>query len=524
MLESMPDAFVSFDSDMRYTYVNANAERLQGARREELIGKDVRDVYPDVESYRTISQYERVIREQKPVTLTSYHAGFDRWVEVRAFPTPEGVSVFYKDVSAELKAEKALRESEERLRLVGDNLPDSAVYQYAHEPDGSVRFLYVSQGIERLNGVKVEDVLRDPQTLHGQIPPEYLERLARSEKKSAADLSDFDMEVPMRRTDGEVRWMRLHSRPRRTPDGRTVWDGVQIDVTERKHAEEELHESHNRFMVLTQSINAGVALVDEQGRFAIVNPAFLRLFDLPAEADIRNVNDRDWSQWQVFAEGGELLDVDEHPVRKAALTGRAVRNRLVAVKSPGSDSLKWMLVSAEPILKADGRMDVMICTYQDVTEQKHAEVALKQDAEKLEAANKELESFSYSVSHDLRAPLRAISGYSQMILRKQTKQCDEETRHRLRMIDENAEKMGRLIDDLLAFSRMGTQSLNKESVNMEGLIGDVWDELLAIHPDRTIELKYSQMPAAWGDRALIRQIYSNLLGNAVKFTGGRMWP
>jgi PAS domain S-box-containing protein len=245
VLESMPDAFVSLDADMRYTYINANAERLQSARREELLGKDVRTVYPDEESYKTISQYEGVIREQKPVTLTSYHAGFGRWIEVRAFPTPDGVSVFYKDVSAQVKAERDLRESEERLRLLGDNLPESAVYQYVHELDGSASFLYFSAGIERLNGVTVADVVRDVGILHRQFLPEYVDQLVEAEARSKRDLSDFDMEIPMRRPDGTVRWMKLHSRPRRLPDGRTVWDGVQTDITERKFAEEELRRARD---------------------------------------------------------------------------------------------------------------------------------------------------------------------------------------------------------------------------------------------------------------------------------------
>ncbi|HVN53956.1 MAG TPA: PAS domain S-box protein [Anaerolineaceae bacterium] len=123
VLESMPDAFVSFDADMHYTYVNANAERLLAARREALLGKDVRIVYPDEESNKTISLYEQVLQEQQPMTLTSYHAGFDRWVEVRAFPTPDGVSVFYKDISAQVKAEEARCESEERFHLVLKNMP-----------------------------------------------------------------------------------------------------------------------------------------------------------------------------------------------------------------------------------------------------------------------------------------------------------------------------------------------------------------------------------------------------------------
>ena len=141
--------------------------------------------------------------------------------------------------------EETLRESEERLRLLSDNLPDSAVYQYVHEPDGSFRFVYFSAGIERLNGVSVSDVLRDPGSLHRQIPQTYFKRFVEAEARSARELSDFNMEVPMRLSNGLVRWMRLHSRPRLLPEGRTIWDGVQTDITELKQAEMMLHESES---------------------------------------------------------------------------------------------------------------------------------------------------------------------------------------------------------------------------------------------------------------------------------------
>ncbi|MDQ5988654.1 MAG: Adaptive-response sensory-kinase SasA [Syntrophus sp. SKADARSKE-3] len=151
----------------------------------------------------------------------------------------------------------------------------------------------------------------------------------------------------------------------------------------------------------------------------------------------------------------------------------------------------------------------------------HLEELVKQRTCQLEAAYKELEGFSYSVSHDLRAPLRAITGYSQMILKKQEEQFDEETRRRFQMITDNAEKMGRLIDDLLAFSRLGSQAVAKTSLDMEELVGEVWQELRNINPGREMILKIDPMPAVCGDRALIRQVYSNLLGNAVKFTQGK---
>ena len=140
---------------------------------------------------------------------------------------------------------------------------------------------------------------------------------------------------------------------------------------------------------------------------------------------------------------------------------------------------------------------------------------------KLEAANKELESFSYSVSHDLRAPLRAIDGYSRMILKKQGERFDEETLRQFNMIRGNVQTMGRLIDDLLAFSRLGKQGMSKINLDMEGLIRDVWQNLLAANPGRNMTLHIEELRPGIGDLSLIREVFSNLLGNAVKFSRNR---
>lgn len=140
---------------------------------------------------------------------------------------------------------------------------------------------------------------------------------------------------------------------------------------------------------------------------------------------------------------------------------------------------------------------------------------------KLEAANKELESFSYSVSHDLRAPLRAIDGYSRIILKKQGSDFNEETRRQFTSIRDNVAVMSHLIDDLLAFSRLGKQGMSKTSLDMEVMLREVWLNLLTINPHRNMTLNIEGMRPGMGDRSLIREVFSNLIGNAVKFTKNR---
>ena len=128
---------------------------------------------------------------------------------------------------------------------------------------------------------------------------------------------------------------------------------------------------------MTANLSSGVALIDENGQFSLYNPAFLRMFGLAENASISNVNDQRWGNWQVFDEDGKLLHVDSHPVRKAALTGEAVRDQLVGVKPPAGGDVNWMVVSAAPTLGSHGRRAI-ICTYHDVTARKRAEEALRE--------------------------------------------------------------------------------------------------------------------------------------------------
>lgn len=139
----------------------------------------------------------------------------------------------------------------------------------------------------------------------------------------------------------------------------------------------------------------------------------------------------------------------------------------------------------------------------------------------LESANKEMEAFSYSVSHDLQAPLRALSGFSKALLEDYSGRLDEEGRKYLNFIRDNAHKMGQLISDLLAFSRLSRQQMLESDIDMLKLAGAVFEEQRAAAAGRQIERIFKEMPPARGDAAMIRQVLVNLISNAVKFTGSR---
>jgi len=276
-------------------------------------------------------------------------------------------------------------------------------------------------------------------------------------------------------------------------------------------SQEALRESEERYRSLFNAMTEGFALheiiCNDKGepcdyRFLDINPAFERLTGLKRKEVVGR------TVYEV------LPDNDPYWVNiygKVALTGEPAHFENYA--SALNRHYEVFAYRPEP-----RRFAVV---FMDVTERKQAEEELTKRTAQLEAANKELESFSYSVSHDLRAPLRAIDGYARMILKKYGDKFNEDALAKFNTIRTSVHMMGQLIDDLLTFSRLGRKHMSVSKIDMEALIGEVWKELKIINADRNINLKVSGMPPSYGDRALIKQVYLNLLSNAIKFTKHR---
>jgi PAS domain S-box-containing protein len=184
----------------------------------------------------------------------------DRLLSVQIFLGLVGITAMVLAASyAEARAaEQASHEEKARLHALADHLPNGMVYQVAINQDGSRQFQYVSAGIERLNGISAEEALRDPSALYNMVLEEDRPILAAAEELAERELSTFDVEVRMVRKDGAVRWMHLTSSPRRLPDGRILWDGMQTDVTEAKRAEQQRNLLHQQLQEARRLESIGV--------------------------------------------------------------------------------------------------------------------------------------------------------------------------------------------------------------------------------------------------------------------------
>lgn len=198
---------------------------------------------------------------------------------------------------------------------------------------------------------------------------------------------------------------------------------------------------------------------------------------------------------------------------------KALRARVV--QSTGSTRNTIVLLVLGALLQLVLLASVYHLIHHDITERRRVATELRRRGELLQAANKELEAFSYSVSHDLRAPLRHIDGYASLLSKTAGESLNDKARRYLQTISDSAKQMGQLIDDLLIFSRMGRQEMLRTRVNLDQLVKTVIHDLRLDLQGRTISWTIGSLPEVYGDPAMLRQVFTNLLSNALKFTRHR---
>jgi signal transduction histidine kinase len=273
--------------------------------------------------------------------------------------------------------------------------------------------------------------------------------------------------------------------------------------------------------ILVDSSPDCLAVLDLDARLDEMTPQGLRLMEVD---DFSSIARSGWLDWWTGSDRSAAQEA-----LAAASNGGAGRFQGFCATRKGTP--KWWDVIVRPIVGADGRPERLLVVARDVSDMKLAEkailelnAALSGNAEQLKATNKELESFSYSVSHDLRAPLRAIDGFAMMIEEDCAARLDDEGRRYLSVIRENSKRMGALIDDLLAFSRLGRLPVVTSEVDMSALVREVVAEVVEPHGAVQPQIELGSLPPAHADPRLLRQVWTNLLTNALKYSSKAAQP
>ncbi|WP_414469284.1 PAS domain S-box protein [Methanobacterium sp. ACI-7] len=516
--------------DFRFIEINDAFQKQSGLKREDIIGKPMGQVLPNLEKEWT-NRYCRVALTSEEETFTQYNEDTGRYYDVYCYSPNKGqFAIVFQDVTERRKLEESLRKSEEKYRTLFNSIDEGfCIIELIFDADNKpidYRFLEINPAFENQTGLK--------------------NAICKTIKDFVPDIEEYWIQLygNIALTGEPQRYINYAEGLGRIYEGYAFKIGgeesrkvaiIFNDITDRKEAEEELRKSEAQFQVLVQNLDSGVALVDETGKFDLVNPAFMEIFGLSSELDILNVNSQDWGQWEVYGEDGKLLPVDEHPVRKVAITGKSVKNQLVSVRNPGDDNLKWLLISAEPILDKNNNIKMIICNYYNITEHKKAEKELKQARDHLEEqvqertkelknainelkrSNEELQSFAYITSHDLQEPLRTMGSYAGLLKRRYGEELDSDADEFIDYMVSGSKRMKGMIQGLLDYSRVGTPGKEFKEFNAEEALDHAITNLNSSIEECHAEVTHEFLPNIVADESQITRVFQNLIGNALKF-------
>jgi len=293
---------------------------------------------------------------------------------------------------------------------------------------------------------------------------------------------------------------------------------LQAEISIRKQTENALHKQTRILQAILNCMGEGVAVTDENGNFLVFNQVARTLTGL---GPVNEQQDR-WSEIYGLFYPDEVTPFpdDQLPMRRA-MHGEAVDNVEIFINNPQIERGVLVSVNARPLRDASGSIGGGLIVFRDVTEQREAQRALETSLANVRSAHQELESFSYSVSHDLRAPLRHIDGFVNLLRESAGDGLDERSKRYLNVISDAALRMGEMIDRLLELSRAGRIEMRKTRVNLEQMTEAVIEELRQESQGRTIDWTIGPLEDIEGDPGMLRQVITNLLSNAIKYTRPR---
>jgi PAS domain S-box-containing protein len=517
LVEWSPES-ISVQRDGKIIYANPAAIRMMGAKSEQdLVGKSSLDlVHPD--SRELVRQRHGNSTEHGavlPMTEETLIKMDGTAIEVEV----QGIPIIYDGEPALYASMRDITERkrlEQELRLTQFSVEHASDAVFWVDPHG--RFVYVNQAACRSLGYSREEFLSlSVSDVDPLVPQEAWEPIWEDIKTRCS----ITFETQNRTKQGRIFPVEVAANYLEFGGGEYNFSFVR-DITERKRLEATLQESEEKFRTMANSIPQLAWIARTDGYILWFNQRWYEYTGTTPE----QVEGWDWQRvyepavlpiiiekWRGAIEAGQPFEM-EFPLRGANGNSRIFLTRVQPLKDSTGKVLQWF------------------GTNTDVDELKQAEEKIQQAnneleqrviirTAELEAANKEMEAFSYSVSHDLRAPLRAVNGFAGIVLNDFGPQMPADAQRYLERIRNGAQRMGELIDDLLAFSRLSRQSMRRGVVDSVKLVQNVLDESVSQREGRQIDIRMGELPACHGDAALLRQVWVNLISNAVKYTGGR---
>ncbi len=525
LLESTFEGIVVVDAEtLKVVYGNRRASTMFGFDPilKDGVGANILDfVHPEDKGVVIKGFTEDLYQEERRQTYevrAKTRDGREIWITALGTKTEfQGrlaVLLSTIDVTERKRAEEALRESEEKFRHLVEEMNDGyCVLQ------GSTVVFANARSAEMCGYIPDEVVGK---TVRDLLPPEIVSELAGMRaKRQLGDTVPEQYETTLVSKDGTTHPVELGTRVTDYA-GKPALSVVIRDITERKQAEEALRYSEQHFRALIENAQDAIVILNGDGTIRYESPSMERMMGRKAKSRIG----KDPSE---FAHPDDILNVVQ---AFSLLLENQTANMHTELRLRHEDgSWRTFEVVGNNLLDNPAVAGIVL-NLRDITERKQAEEEIRSLNEELEqrvierttqlqAVNKELEAFAYSVSHDLRAPLRSIDGFSQVLLEDYAGRLDEEGKDYLQRVRSGSQRMAELIDDILSLSRVTRGEMQREMVDLSTLAQTIATELQQSQPERQVEFIITPGLVTQGDAHLLWAALENLLGNAWKFTRGQ---
>jgi PAS domain S-box-containing protein len=464
------------------------------------------------------------------------------WFLLRGEPVRDATGSVVKwfgtctDIEEMKRTQGALRESEELFLAMANGIPQLS---WTATADGSIDWYnqrwyeFTGTSLEQMQGWGWQSVQH----------PDSLPRVLAGWKSALAEGRSFEMEFPLRGADGLFRAFLTRVMPLKDSAGRVVrWFGTNTDISELKQAQERLAVKaeelrHSRQALETQSLMLqcvldsmveGLVAANEDGEFILWNPAAQKIMGLGPVG----VPPADWATHYGLFSPDMVTPIapGETPLERTLRGETGVSE--IYLRHGGLERGLWLETNGAPLIDKDGVKRGGVLAFRDISRRKADELEIRKlnedleekiahRTEQLEATNRELEAFSYSVSHDLRTPLRHIASFSRILMSDFGAVMPTEAQEHLRHIQSAVSRMGLLIDALLKMAVLRRRSLRLEHTELNPIVDEVISMLLPECQERKVEWRVAKLPALDCDPVLMAQVLQNLIGNALKYSRGR---
>jgi PAS domain S-box-containing protein len=519
LIEASVDPLVTISKDGKIMDVNRATELATGVDRKELIRSDFCDYFTDPEKAR--QGYEQVFAEE---TVRDYplairhtsgrimHVLYNASVFRNEAGEVEGVFAAARDITERKQAEDKLRQASlYTRRLIEASLDPLVTISREGKITDVNRATELATGVsrEKLIGSDFCDYFTDPEKARQGYEQVFAEETVR------------DYPLALRLTGRGIMHVLYNASVFRNEAGEV--EGVFAaarDVTERKRAEEKVRTASLYTRSLIEASVDPLVTISREGKITDVNEATEKVTGVSRQDLIGSDFSDYFTQPEKARQGYERV-----------FASVSVRDYPLAIRHV-SGKITDVLYNATVFKNEAGEVEGVFAAARDITERKRAEEEVRhlnaeleqrviQRTAQLEAANKELEAFTYSVSHDLRAPLRHISGFSKILTEEYGSSLAPDAQHHLQRIQEGTRRMGMLVDDLLNLGRVGRHEVCLQVTGLKSVVDEAVADLNAECEGRQVEWKIGGLPFVECDPALMKQVFQNLLSNAVKFTRPR---